>query len=34
MTLLEHTGLAPLNDQLPQQFWTGTSHHAPAAYEV
>jgi hypothetical protein len=34
MTLTEHTELPPLADQLPQQFWTGTSYHAPAAYEV
>ena len=34
MTLLEHTNLAPLSDQLPQRFWTGTSFHAPADYEV
>ncbi|MBT7430321.1 MAG: hypothetical protein HN783_10980, partial [Ilumatobacter sp.] len=38
MTLLEHTStgpdLAPLNDLIPQRFWTGTSHHAPEVYEV
>jgi hypothetical protein len=34
MTLLEHTDLAPLRDQLPQRFWTGSSFHAPADYEV
>ena len=38
MTLLEHTNpgpvLAPLDDLIPQRFWTGTSFHAPEAYEV
>ncbi len=38
MTLLEHTttglDLAPLNDLISQQFWTGTSYHLPEVYEV
>ena len=38
MTLLEHSDicpdLAPLGNQIPQQFWTGTSFHAPELYEV
>ena len=38
MTLLEHTAtgldLAPLNDLISQQFWTGTSYHLPEVYEV
>jgi len=38
MTILEHSDLgpelAPLGDQIEQRFWTGTSFHAPEAYEV
>ena len=38
MTLLEHQDLgpdlAPLDDLIPQRFWTGTSHHTPEVYEV
>jgi hypothetical protein len=38
MTLLEYPelgpDLAPLDDLIPQRFWTGTSFHAPEVYEV
>jgi hypothetical protein len=34
MSLLEHPDLAPLDDLLPQRFWTGTPHHSPEVYEI
>ena len=38
MTLLEHNDLqsapAPLPNQIPQRFWTGTSFHSPEVYEL